>query len=486
MVEGISSLLVKSMIEKQTITYIKKPMAERMSIVVVGGQLPPGKPPSKPPEQPTGPVDCSGSIGSRIVVVLAEAIEQVSSGDMSFTVRNLFYAVRELHSKRFPNCKFYKKYDSFSQDFLRSFEKRYGKIRGLTRMPRGKYVTPQEGGENYELDIKPGMRFIQGCANKVIMVEKEGLYTVMKENSFDVRLDVVLAYTSGFTTEAGRNMLIDAQRRGLNVCILRDYDVAGILIYETLTKPTKRLDTFLDGDKLYDLGLNWEVIQKIRETRTMTPESVKLNQSHTTALQNMLDDGTVSWEEYELLKDSRIELNQLTPLELLEWLEKRLDGLGLWKTIPEQVTLDDALGRHIDEQLKAKTEERSRKLKDTLLKGFKVYDVFDKLLELSIALGDRTGKEVTDIIDGLKFPELSVKDLEKLLRDDPMRFWTAAMESESEEMIDELNEDLDKTLKEPDKEMMTRVKEREKVTEALTAVETALEAWFEEREDNAS
>lgn len=455
--------------KKQSITYIKEPMRDEPIKLVVIGEVDSGRPMRKP--------DCSGSIGSRVVTILAEAVEQVSAGSMKFAMRNLFYVVRELHGKKFPGCKFYKTYDGFTQDFLRGYEKVHGKIKGLTRMGRGKYASPQESGTTYEWDIKPGMSFIPGCSNKVLIVEKEGLYGMMKENKFDIRLDVVLAYTQGFTTEAGRNMLIRAQRMGLDVVVLHDYDVAGLLIFSTLTKPTKRLDTYLSSEGLYDLGLNWEVITEIRKSRDLTPEPVVLNKSHTTALGNMFDEGLISREEYELLREGRIELNQLTPLELLKWLEKRLDDLGLWKTIPEQITLDDALGRHIDDSLKSRVNERATDLEWAILEAFGVKNVYRKLLGLAIALGEKSKPEVRDLIDELEFPEMTVDELEKMLRDDPMRYWTAAMESEAEGMIDNLNEELDGDLEEPSEVMLGRIKGEEDVKDALAEVEAALEEW---------
>ncbi len=425
--------------------------------------------------------DCSGSIGSRVVRVLDAAIQQVSSGGMAFTVRNLFYGVRELHAKNFPGCKFYKTYDGFSQDFLRGYEKRHGKIPGLTRMGRGKYLYPEEQGNRREGDIKPGMYFNEGCANKVIIVEKEGLYTMMKANKFDVRLDTVLAFTSGFTTEAGRNMLIEAQSRGLDVCVLHDYDIAGLLIYSTLMKPTKRLDTYLRQRGLHDLGLNWEVITEIREIRDMTPEPVYLNKSHVTALGNMLDEGEITGEEYDLLREGRIELNQLTPLELLEWLEKRLESLDLWKTIPDQETLDDTLETHIDDRLKDGVSSRATDLEVTLLEKFGVKDIYLKLIDLGNALKNKSGGEVRSIINDLVFPKMTVEEIETMLRDDPMRYWTMAMEAKADGMIDELSEELDQELEEPGEAMMNRIKDVEDVRKALAEVEAALEAWSAER-----
>ncbi len=463
-----SSLLVKSMIRKQELPLPRE--GEDRAV--------------KARERSAFLMDCSGSIGSRVVQILDQAITQVSAGDMEFSVRNLFYATREIHSKQWPNCKFYKTYDGFAQDFLRSYEKQHGKIPGLTRMARGKVASPNEWGGTSESDIKPGMYFQSGCSNKVLIVEKAGLYEVMKANKFDVRLDVTLAYTQGFTTEAGRDMLIVAQNRGLDIVVLHDYDIAGILIYETLTKPTKRLQTFLRREGLYDLGLNWEVIQEIRTRREMTPESVTLNKAHTTALSNLLDAGTISLEEYELLQTGRIELNQLTPLELLEWLERRLDDLGLWKTIPEQCDLDVTLQEYLEEKVDTKADRNADSLSSLMLEKLEMRDIFIKLGELSSALKRAAMTEVEKVIEELEYPTMKVEDLEKSLRDDPTRFWLRAMETDAADMVTDLKDEVD--FSEPSDDLVKILTDDEGVQEQFNAVMEMMEELVKEYKANTS
>jgi len=63
-----------------------------------------------------------------VLLKMLEAIERVSSGGtMKFSMRNLFYAVIEIFHKKFPGEKFYE-YNSFTQDFLRTYEKQHGKM----------------------------------------------------------------------------------------------------------------------------------------------------------------------------------------------------------------------------------------------------------------------------------------------------------------------------------------------------------------------
>ncbi len=65
-------------------------------------------------------------------------------------------------------------------------------------------------------------------------------------------------------------------------------------------------------------------------------------------LKGILGRGEITEEDYEFLLRGRIELNALTPTELLEWLEKRLEELDLWKTVPEQEELDGCMKEQTD------------------------------------------------------------------------------------------------------------------------------------------
>ncbi len=81
------------------------------------------------------------SISAKIRDLMPEAIVAVSEGNMRFTIRQLFYKVRELYLKRYPNEPFFgdnakrseQGYDTFTQDFIPSYEKKYGKIEGMIR-----------------------------------------------------------------------------------------------------------------------------------------------------------------------------------------------------------------------------------------------------------------------------------------------------------------------------------------------------------------
>ena len=106
------------------------------------------------------------SIAEKVREIIKEAIKRVSDGgQMKFSVRNLYYAVREIYLKRYPDEKFYK-YNSFTQDFMRSYEKRYGKVKDLVREARGSYQRPDAGGWSSEDNIKTETYFWAGIGTQ--------------------------------------------------------------------------------------------------------------------------------------------------------------------------------------------------------------------------------------------------------------------------------------------------------------------------------
>jgi len=131
------------------------------------------------------------STSDLVLKVLPKAVAQVSDGDrMVYSMRNLFYEVRRLFLTRFmvcpkcggsvrlveppdqficeacdqqagsgdlrsryPGVGFYSQYDSFTQGFLRQYEKTHGKLKGMYREERGKYTYPGECGGSSSVDV---------------------------------------------------------------------------------------------------------------------------------------------------------------------------------------------------------------------------------------------------------------------------------------------------------------------------------------------
>ena len=364
------------------------------------------------------------TIANRVKRILDEAVQRVSDGGkMKFDIRSLFYAVREIFLKRWPGEKFYL-YNSFTQDFMRSYERQNGKLEGMVRGPRGKYVAPDETGWRSEDDVKPGVWISRGIGNKILVVEKLGLYEQMKANEFDKRLDCIIMTTQGFTTEAGRDALNQVEEWKIPICVLHDYDVNGILIKQTLVRPTKRLDTAVNPEILVDVGLNLEVIKALREHRDLTPEPVDLGKQDLAKLEGLLNRGDITEDEYEFLRAGRVELNALTPLELLKWLEERLESLGLWKTVPTPDNLEGCLKRAFIEKL---ASEMAWTVKD--LTGYdEVYDLLSKV-------EDHIRERIKDELEDEELPESwTVEEFKDKMRDNMTDYWTQVARGIAEHM----------------------------------------------------
>jgi len=394
-------------------------------------------------------------IKDRVEPLMDRAINAVSEGrTMKFTVRNLFYKIRELFlTENFvcsacgeqvkllefpdtficeqghtvdadslkplvPGLRFYL-YDSFAQDFLTAYERNQAKVENMLREERGKLSYPDYDMEynSYEegIDTEAIDTFTPGVGNKVIMVEKLGLFHMMRANNFDRRLDAILVSTEGFSTEAARLIMVGAAAQGLPVCILHDYDINGLLIFETLLQPTKRRDSFING-RAYDLGFTYEQLRGFGKR----PEPVELKKASIGKLAGLLRDGKVTEEEYNFLLRYRVELNALTPLELLRWLEGELERRDLWKTIPDEDELREEAEAGIRAELWVFSDSLASSVAEALLEEFGL----DRVQELIDEIRDYAESKAKEWIN---LPEveskLTVDELVERLREKQEHYW---------------------------------------------------------------
>jgi len=420
------------------------------------------------------------TIADRVREILPEAIERVSSGGkMKFTIRNLFYAVIELYHKRWLGEKFYL-YNSFTQDFMRSYEKQQGKIPGILREARGKYAAPDAYGYRSGGDVKTDFYMAKGIGNKIIVVEKSGIFEMMLANNFDKRLDCILMSTMGFTIEAGRDALLDVQSGGLPVCVLHDYDVNGLLIRETLTKPTKRLDSELSTEQFVDVGLNYDVISELMESRGLTPEPMTLSKQDLSKLEGMLERGEISQEEHDFLESSRIELNALTPLELLEWLEKRLEELDLWKTVPDQDELDETM----KDEMISELDNTKRSLVEDLRKDVEdelgLSKIWDALWTIRDRIEKRLDSEISKRMEDLDYPTKDVDEFKEELRENMEKYWKALAEEIAGELVEDVKEPVKEKVEEEEDDIVNEGLGDPEVEDAKDAFAGEVKTWLQQ------
>lgn len=448
-------------------------------------------------------------IKDRVEPLIPRAVDAISEGGtMKFTMRNLFYKVREyfltenfvcpvcgkqVRLLEFPDTficseghtvdvnelrplveglRFYL-YNSFAQDFLTSYQKNTGKIEGLLNEERGKLAYPEfdrdyDVYETFEhgIDTEAIDRFEPGVGNKVVMVEKMGLFHMMRANDFDRRLDAILICTEGFSTEAARLIMVGAAARGLPICILHDYDINGLLIHDTLLEPTKRRDSFIKGTT-YDLGFTYEQLKTLMKR----PEPVELKAGDKGKLRGLLADAKVSSEEYEFLLKYRVELNALTPLELLRWLETELEQRDLWKTVPPQEELRDEAERQITFEL---TEYRSglvSDVADTMLGGLGLDRVRELIDEIESYAQDRAMEEIDwPYVES----EASLDELVERLRKRPENYWKHTARVIGQEEAAPLKDEMDNLVDEGKERWAQKITQQQPVQDKLGEIREAL------------
>lgn len=476
--------------------------------------------------------------------VLKDATSQVSDGGhMVFSMRNLFYAVRQLFLTRFyvcpscgshvklleppslfvckrckhqveggdlrakyPQAPFYSQYDSFTQGFLRRHEKAHGKIKGMYREERGKYSYPNEHGSTSSVDIGGKETiFTSGVGNKVIMVEKAGVYGVLTENRFDMRLDAVVVSTEGFSIEAARELLAEAEEEGLKVCVLHDYDINGLLIAETLTRPTKRVDVHVS--EVVDLGLTWTIVNQLMTDKGLIPEPVDLKLPDVSKLEGMLERGAINEEEHRFLlgrtnelyqawkngekvgvkhalaRGFRVELNALRPSELIEWLEQRLEELGLWKTLPTQEELDERMKDRMKEDLEAAKRELVDELSGDVEEKLGLDLIRDALYSVREAVEDAAEEEVATYMEDVEYPTMDLEEFKDRLRRKMTAFWTRLADAIASRLASDLEEPVRSTVEEERETIVQAALEDQDVKEAEASLQSVVKGYLNMRRD---
>ncbi len=448
-------------------------------------------------------------IKDRVEPLIPRAVDAVSEdGTMKFTVRNLFYKIREyfltenfvcpvcgkqVRLLEFPDTficseghmvdvnelrplveglRFYL-YDSFAQDFLTGYQKVSGKIEGLLNEERGKLAFPEfdrdyDVYESFEhgIDTEAINRFEPGVGNKVVMVEKMGLFHMMRANDFDRRLDAILICTEGFSTEAARLIMVGAAAQGLPICILHDYDINGLLIHDTLLEPTKRRDSFIEGTT-YDLGFTYEQLKALMKR----PEPVELKAGDRGKLRGLLADAKVSSEEHEFLLKYRVELNALTPLELLRWLEAELEQRDLWKTIPDEAQLRNEAESQIRFELTEYRVGLANDVADTLLKELGLDRMRELIDEIEIYANDRArGKIDWPYVES----EASVYELVERLKKRPENYWKHTARVMGREEAAPFKDEMDNLVDEGKERWAQEITQQEPVQDNLSEIRETL------------
>nr|DAJ70565.1 MAG TPA: hypothetical protein [Caudoviricetes sp.] len=278
-----------------------------------------------------------------ILAHLEEAVSQASGGGtIRFSERQLFYVVRPIVMNEIGEELSYGNFSSVITDY----EKKHGSIDGIYRDCRGSLYTPHLhqtipiGTLAVEQYQRPELVF-----NKVLYIEKEGLFEILKEVKFPEQYDCALLTSKGFASRAIKDLLdlLGESDDEIEVYCIHDCDPAGTMIYQTLQEETKSRGK--RKVKIIDLGLNpKEAIQMM-----LPKEKVEKN-SETSA--NSLDFESKHW-----LQSNRVELNAMTSPQLVAWIEKKFDQYACSKIVPQENILRNELKNRLALRAREKIQE---------------------------------------------------------------------------------------------------------------------------------
>jgi len=293
------------------------------------------------------------------VFYVLPAAMAAASGDGAYPVsaRTLFYQVRP-RIQEITGAEL--RYAYFSQTLLTQYQDEEGSLTGLYYEPRGELHEPHTGVTTPLISsyVPPDWTF-----NKVLYVEKTGLWPVLKEAKLAERYDMAIVTGNGYATEACRQLLAGMEENDTRLFVLHDADGDGYEIARTLREATERMPDH--SADVIDLGLTVEDAIE----RGLPPEALTRSKALSWELESQLNDIELEWFRGTLngyrgdrptYACKRVELNALTGPDLIAYIEQQLVANGATgKVIPPPDVIEteadeqhyQALGVALDELL---------------------------------------------------------------------------------------------------------------------------------------
>lgn len=341
-----------------------------------------------------------------VAACLEQAIAKASgNGEYRFSLRQLYYAVRPYviaETGKEPD------YTYFCRDLIGSYEAEHGDIPLMYRDERGTLYHPHRGSdmpigtiavENYR---QPAWTF-----NKVLYIEKEGFFNVLKEKKIPEKYDLALLTSKGYASRAVKDLLDaigeNSGEEEITFFCIHDADAYGTTIYDTLQNETKArpgrkvkiINLGLDPEEAVAMGLEIEKVEKSGRKKGVA---------------SYVDPRWESW-----LQSYRVELNAMSTPQFIAWLEGKIQRYDKGKVIPpdpvmlesQEQSLRGKLGQRIEAEILARNHYETRV-------AAAVRQVKQSCADQQTHLAERVQKE---------------------LAQEPVKFWVDVVDSVSEEMI---------------------------------------------------
>ena len=222
---------------------------------------------------------------------------------------------------------------------FRSGQSRYAAISGIDRSLgpavalRSDQSYPTSGPEN---------RF-----KNILFVEKEGFNPLLETARIAEQFDIAIMSTKGMSVTASR-MLIDRLAPQIDkVLILHDFDVSGFSIFSTLGGDGRRY-RYKNKVPIFDIGL------RLPDVEAMGLQSEPVTIKDWDARRETLIRHGATREEIEFLRERRVELNEMTSRQFIDFLETKFAEHGVEKVIPDAAVIEKHARRLIEQRLARK------------------------------------------------------------------------------------------------------------------------------------
>jgi hypothetical protein len=159
--------------------------------------------------------------------------------------------------------------------------------------------------------------------NKVLFMEKSGLLEGFIHKKFPQRYDCIMVTGGGYASRAIR-FFLEKLAAGATIFCLHDLDTDGFNIFYTLKSASETMPDHTI--EITDIGFT----KKDIEALGITEEKINVQEKQNKALDNLYSNSVVDDETYRFLKEGkRVELNAVSMLEIVDFVEEKLKALGL-------------------------------------------------------------------------------------------------------------------------------------------------------------
>lgn len=336
-----------------------------------------------------------------------KAIGEVSqSGKYRYSLRQLFYAIRPAlidSTGKEPS------YKTFSQHITAIESERGGDLPGIYRDNRGILYHPHTGEtiplgtQSIEEYRRPEWSF-----NKVLYCEKEGFFPSLKAAKWPELHDCALVTGKGYASRAARDLLdlLGESGEPIRMFCVHDADGPGTMIYQSLLQATEArcarkvevINLGLDPAEAIEMGMAVEAVKRDKERKIPVADYVDS-----------------AWKKW--LQTQRVELNAMTPAQLMAWLDRKIAPYDSGKVIPPGEVQRMLLDQQVKGELSARLHEQAAI----------AYGVDARLADGLVALQPFVGEAAKLLPDTIA----------ESLTENPAESWRAAVEDAAKGLVEQ-------------------------------------------------